>query len=99
MAESSLEKRPITASFQTAEERHDLCNKKLSFLGRFPKRYVVGIMAFFGFCNIYALRANLSIAIVAMVAKYNVTNESSTKGCHVISATPGTTLRVQSSTF
>lgn len=28
--------------------------------------------------NIYALRANLSIAIVAMVAKYNVTNESST---------------------
>lgn len=78
MAESSLEKRPITASFQTAEERHDLCNKKLSFLGRFPKRYVVGIMAFFGFCNIYALRANLSIAIVAMVAKYNVTNESST---------------------
>nr|XP_022328030.1 sialin-like [Crassostrea virginica]XP_022328031.1 sialin-like [Crassostrea virginica] len=76
--ESSGEKRPITASFQSAEEHHDLCNRKLSLLGRFPKRNVVGIMAFFGFCNIYALRANLSIAIVAMVAKYNVTNESRT---------------------
>ncbi|XP_048775942.2 sialin-like [Ostrea edulis] len=78
MAESSGERRPITGIFHSAEEHHDLCNKEFSLLGRFPKRYIVGIMAFFGFCNIYALRANLSIAIVAMVAKYNVTNESRT---------------------
>ena len=32
-----------------------------------PARYVLAIMGFFGFCNMYALRVNLSIAIVAMV--------------------------------
>lgn len=30
-------------------------------------------MAFFGFFNVYALRVNLSVAIVAMVEKRNVT--------------------------
>lgn len=43
--------------------------------------YVLICLCFVG--NIYALRANLSIAIVAMVAKYNVTNESRTVSkCH-----------------
>lgn len=43
--------------------------------------YVFICLCFVG--NIYALRANLSIAIVAMVAKYNVTNESRTVSkCH-----------------
>lgn len=27
-------------------------------------------MAFFGFCNVYALRVNLSVAIVAMTSNY-----------------------------
>ncbi|GFR81804.1 vesicular glutamate transporter [Elysia marginata] len=31
-----------------------------------PKRYIIAIMAFLGFANIYALRVNLSVAIVAM---------------------------------
>uniref|UniRef100_T1IXH3 Sialin n=1 Tax=Strigamia maritima TaxID=126957 RepID=T1IXH3_STRMM len=33
-----------------------------------PKRYLVACMAFLGFCNVYILRANLSVAIVDMVA-------------------------------
>ncbi|XP_066933218.1 vesicular glutamate transporter 3-like [Clytia hemisphaerica] len=33
-----------------------------------PKRYLVAIMAFFGFVNVYALRVNLSVAMVAMVS-------------------------------
>jgi len=32
----------------------------------FPRRYIVAVLAFFGFFNIYSLRVNLSIAIVAM---------------------------------
>ncbi|XP_052254003.1 sialin-like isoform X2 [Dreissena polymorpha] len=63
--------------FQTAEEQHDLLRHRrylsLSLkLGTWiPKRYVVGIMAFFGFCNIYALRVNLSVAIVAMTSNHS----------------------------
>jgi ACS family sodium-dependent inorganic phosphate cotransporter len=28
-------------------------------------------MAFFGFCNVYALRVNMSVAIVAMTSNYS----------------------------
>lgn len=62
--EEFSEKQAIT---NPAIESHELCPRPLS-IHRFPKRYIVAIMAFFGFCNIYALRANLSIAIVAMVS-------------------------------
>ncbi|KAJ8952110.1 hypothetical protein NQ314_007603, partial [Rhamnusium bicolor] len=37
------------------------------------RRYVVATLAFFGFFNVYALRVNLSIAIVAMTEYKNVT--------------------------
>lgn len=37
------------------------------------RRYTVVFMAFFGFFNVYALRVNLSVAIVAMVELRNVT--------------------------
>lgn len=30
-------------------------------------RYILGILGFFGFANVYAMRVNLSVAIVAMV--------------------------------
>jgi len=33
-----------------------------------PARYVIAIWAFFGFFCLYALRVNLSVAIVAMVS-------------------------------
>lgn len=32
-----------------------------------PKRYCLAVLAFFGMFNIYALRVNMSVAIVAMV--------------------------------
>lgn len=37
------------------------------------RRYVVAVLAFWGFFNTYALRVNLSIAIVAMTELKNVT--------------------------
>ena len=36
-----------------------------------PARYVLAIMGFLGFCNVYALRVNLSMAIVMMVNDSN----------------------------
>lgn len=30
-------------------------------------RYILGILGFFGFANVYAMRVNLSVAIVAMI--------------------------------
>ena len=38
----------------------------------FSKRYIISILALLGFCNVYALRVNLSVALVAMVAKNTV---------------------------
>lgn len=36
--------------------------------GRFPKaRQILGLLGFLGFANVYAMRVNLSVAIVAMV--------------------------------
>ncbi|UJR08726.1 hypothetical protein I4U23_012983 [Adineta vaga] len=34
---------------------------------KIPKRYVLGLLAFFGFFNAFMLRSNLSIAIISMV--------------------------------
>uniref|UniRef100_A0A1L8DE91 Sialin n=2 Tax=Nyssomyia neivai TaxID=330878 RepID=A0A1L8DE91_9DIPT len=42
------------------------------------RRYIVVLMAFFGFFNVYGLRVNLSVAIVAMTEKFNVTLENGT---------------------
>ncbi|XP_014251192.1 vesicular glutamate transporter 2 isoform X6 [Cimex lectularius] len=42
------------------------------------RRHVVALLAFFGFFNIYSLRVNLSVAIVAMTSPYNVTLENGT---------------------
>ncbi|XP_031343540.1 vesicular glutamate transporter 1-like isoform X2 [Photinus pyralis] len=42
------------------------------------RRYVVAIMALLGFANIYGLRANLSIAIVAMTAKTEIVLDNGT---------------------
>ncbi len=39
-----------------------------------PARYVLTIMMFLGFVNVYALRINLSMAIVAMVNNNNKNN-------------------------
>ena len=34
-----------------------------------PARYVLAFLSFLGFANVYALRVNLSVAIVGMVKK------------------------------
>ncbi|XP_012945000.1 sialin [Aplysia californica] len=36
-----------------------------------PKRYVIALMTFLGFANLYALRVNLSVAIVAMTTNHS----------------------------
>ena len=38
----------------------------------FPHRYRIALLAFFGFFNIYTLRVNLSVAIVAMTASHQM---------------------------
>ncbi|CAF4632419.1 unnamed protein product [Rotaria magnacalcarata] len=43
---------------------------------RIPKRYVLGLLRFFGLFNAFILRANLSIAIVAMVTPMNKTTSN-----------------------
>ena len=37
-----------------------------------PKRYIVAILGLFGFANVYALRVNLSVALVAMVSNHTI---------------------------
>lgn len=37
-----------------------------------PKRYIIAVLAMLGFCNVYALRVNLSVALVAMVSNTTV---------------------------
>ncbi len=41
----------------------------------FSKRYIISILALLGFCNVYALRVNLSVALVAMVSKSSTLNK------------------------
>ena len=38
----------------------------------FPKRYILLLMIFIGFVNIYAMRVNLNVALVAMVNNQTV---------------------------
>ncbi|KAL1131947.1 hypothetical protein AAG570_011558, partial [Ranatra chinensis] len=42
------------------------------------RRHVVALLAFLGFFNVYSLRVNLSVAIVAMNSPYNVTADNGT---------------------
>lgn len=48
----------------------------------FPIRYLMAILSFFGFANVYGMRVNLSIAIVKMVEKTNVTLPDGTSQVH-----------------
>ena len=38
----------------------------------FPKRYVLALMVFLGFCVLYALRVNLNVAIGAMCNNHTI---------------------------
>ena len=49
-------------------------SKRIAKCGLMPKRYLLAILSFFGFLNVYALRVNLSVALVAMVSNRTVTS-------------------------
>ena len=51
------------------DNAEDECQSSL-----FSKRYIISILALLGFCNVYALRVNLSVALVAMVTNSTVSN-------------------------
>lgn len=44
------------------------------------RRYIVVILAFFGFFNVYSLRVNLSVAIVAMTENRTIDYGNGTYG-------------------
>lgn len=44
------------------------------------RRYIVVILAFFGFFNVYSLRVNLSVAIVAMTENRTIQYDNGTVG-------------------
>lgn len=41
-----------------------------------PVRYMVGVFLMFGYANVYALRVNLSVAIVVMVENHTVSKDN-----------------------
>ncbi|XP_023310014.1 sialin [Anoplophora glabripennis] len=53
-------------------------NKSVGWMFWKKRRYVVSVLAFGGFFNVYSLRVNLSIAIVAMTELKNVTLSNGT---------------------
>lgn len=55
---------------QTATNRQGNSISRAVFT--FPKRYILAIMTFLGFMNMYALRVNLNVAIGAMVNNHTV---------------------------
>ena len=55
------------ADHDDAEEKRE-AKAELCCCACIPKRYLVAIMSFFGFVNVYMLRVNLSVALVAMVS-------------------------------
>ncbi|KAL5019688.1 hypothetical protein ScPMuIL_002580, partial [Solemya velum] len=71
----------ITQAIQhQAQEYHNVNQQRNSLMHKVPKRYIVAMMAFLGFANIYALRVILSVAIVAMTANHS----------HILPMTNGT---------
>lgn len=48
----------------------------------FPMRYLMAVLAFLGFVNIYGMRVNFSITLVEMVTRSNVSTENGTWNFH-----------------
>ncbi|XP_013392278.1 vesicular glutamate transporter 3 [Lingula anatina] len=61
-SESDAEERRAISSSKHSDQEQSVCCQFMM------KRYVVAVMAFLGFFNVYALRVNLSIAVVAMLS-------------------------------
>ena len=62
--------------------RENLSSSSVSIISReanrFGKRHVLLILGLLGFANVYALRVNLSVALVAMVNSTNTNGNSQT---------------------
>lgn len=56
----------------TTDDRCTACSTDSQDGFIFPKRYVLAIMTFLGFMNMYALRVNLNVALGAMVNNHTV---------------------------
>lgn len=56
------------STFSTGKESKQSTSVPVSF----PKRYILLLMIFIGFVNIYAMRVNLNVALVAMVNNQTV---------------------------
>lgn len=54
-------------------------------------RHILGILGFFGFANVYAMRVNLSVAIVAMVNSSQIPIENNTFDHCPLPNTPNST--------
>lgn len=67
---------PLLALIKNPESSHHFWQRDI--LPCFPTRYVIVIITFVGFMNVYALRINLSMAIVAMV------NTSANHSTHLV---------------
>ena len=65
---------------ERSESRIDSEDGNNPSIFRVPKRYVLAIMMFAGFMNMYAIRVNLNVAIGAMVKPHPVVE----KGRHYI---------------
>lgn len=59
-------------SKDTKEANFDREHGDMSSEFIFPKRYILVIMTFLGFMNMYALRVNLNVAIGAMVNNHTI---------------------------
>ena len=57
---------------------------KLKCLQCIPTRYTIVLVTFLGFVNVYTLRVNLSMAIVAMVNN-SITNSPGNSSSHLVS--------------
>ena len=67
--ENNDDKIPLVEKAINGERHHSLPGRlwRLSLAPCIPARYTLAVLSFLGFVNVYALRVNLSVAIVEMV--------------------------------
>jgi len=68
VAEKGQVEDPDLYSYNKNQQKDSNAKSDLCCCACLPKRYLVAIMSFLGFVNVYALRVNLSVALVAMVS-------------------------------
>ncbi|KAJ9573906.1 hypothetical protein L9F63_008705 [Diploptera punctata] len=73
---TTQEQSPRLEKFEISQSEGDGLGSTWLFWKR--RRNIVAIMAFFGFFGVYAMRVNLSVAIVAMTSEKNVTLRNGT---------------------